>query len=74
MLIHTVLSGLRCSGVTQVLAVSRRLLQLRNLLGQRGDVDIVHMLVREPRCAPPAAVRSVSYPHSSGCVYTDPLH
>ena len=33
-----------------VLQVSARLMQLRDLLGGRDDVDIVHMVVREPRC------------------------
>ena len=32
-----------------VLEVSARLMQLRDLLGGRDDIDIVHMLVREPR-------------------------
>ena len=32
-----------------VLEVSARLMQLRDLLGGRADVDIVHMVVREPR-------------------------
>lgn len=32
-----------------VLEVSARLMQLRDLLGGREDIDIVHMLVREPR-------------------------
>ena len=32
----------------QVLEVSRRLVALRQLLGDRADVDIIWMVVREP--------------------------
>ena len=56
------------SARAEVLEVSARLMQLRNLLGGRDDIDIVRMLVREPGFAPkPSAntVAAIAVPWSS---------
>lgn len=56
------LLGVEVSTAGEVAELSRRLLRLRQLLGERPDVDVVWMSTREPRCADRAGMRGCCVP------------